>query len=195
MPDKHLEIAALMERIREGSQDAVRELLDQYGSHLIRVIRRRLSQRLRSQFDSQDFVQSVWASFFAVPLEGYHFDSPEALLAYLTDIACNKVYDAAREQLAAQKRDMARVHAFDDSTTPPADALPGRQPTPSQLLIAEEEWRRLLLGLPTHHKHMLVLLREGHTHQEVARRLGLNEKTVRRVLERALDRIKQGPSP
>jgi hypothetical protein len=56
MPDRHLEIAALMERIQEGSQDAVRELLDQYGSHLVRVIRRRLSQRLRSQFDSADFV-------------------------------------------------------------------------------------------------------------------------------------------
>jgi RNA polymerase sigma factor (sigma-70 family) len=75
------------------------------------------------------------------------------------------------------------------------DALPGRQPTPSQLLIAEEEWRRLLLGLPPHHRQMLVLLRQGHTQEEVARQLGFNEKTVRRVLERALDRLNRRPSP
>src|SRR4051812_42556334 len=107
MPGSEQPIDVLMERICAGSDDAVRELLDAYGPALLQVIRRRLSQRLRSRFDSTDFTQAVWTSFFAVPLHTYRFKSPKALLAFLTELASNKVHDATRQRLETHKRNPA----------------------------------------------------------------------------------------
>ena len=61
----HGEFALLMQSVREGSQEAARTLFERYGPHIRRVVRRKLHQKLRPQFDSVDFVQDVWASFFA----------------------------------------------------------------------------------------------------------------------------------
>ena len=55
---------ALMRRVREGSEAAAWELVDKYGGHLRRAVRRVLNPMLRSKFDSLDFVQLVWDSFF-----------------------------------------------------------------------------------------------------------------------------------
>src|SRR5262245_48951943 len=64
----------LMRQVNEGSDDAIRELVQVYGPHILRVVRMRLSKHLRSKFDSADFVQSVWAAFFAIPASEVHFD-------------------------------------------------------------------------------------------------------------------------
>src|SRR5947209_4816813 len=48
------EFKNLMRRVQEGSEDAARELLDRYGEHILRVVRRKLSRQLRSKFDSVD---------------------------------------------------------------------------------------------------------------------------------------------
>src|SRR5437870_4945509 len=42
------EFKNLMQRVRDGSEDAARELLDRYGEHILRVVRRKLSRELRS---------------------------------------------------------------------------------------------------------------------------------------------------
>ena len=60
--------------------------------------------------------------------------------------------------------------------------LAARQPSPSEVAVAEELWARLLRGLPEHHRQILELRRDGNTHQQIADRLGLNERTVRRVI-------------
>jgi RNA polymerase sigma factor (sigma-70 family) len=190
MADGSQDIQTLMDRIRAGSQEAVQELLAHYGPHLVRVIRRRLSQRLRTEFDSDDFVQSVWASFFAVPLEGYHFDTPKALMAFLTDIATNKVADAARERLQTKKRDLNRLHSLDGSAAIPAGAVADHTPTPSQVVVAEDEWYRMLRSQPPYHRVILILLRQGHTHEEVAQQLSISTRTVRRVVQQAQEKLK-----
>src|SRR5262249_14283511 len=71
MVDSQQELRGLMERIRAGSQEAARELCDRYGSHILRVVRRKLDKKLRSKFDSVDFLQSVWTSFFVNPSHHY----------------------------------------------------------------------------------------------------------------------------
>jgi RNA polymerase sigma factor (sigma-70 family) len=194
-PDTQTELDRLMDQIRGGSQDAVRELLAKYGDSLLRVIRRRLGKPLRGQFDSADFVQAVWASFFATPLQDYQFDSPEALMAFLTNLAVNKVCDAARHAVETQKRNVNRVHSLDGSAALLALTLTAPTPTPSQVVLAREQWDRLLQGQPPHSRHILLLLRQGHTVQEVARELGVNERTVRRVVDRAASRVKPEVRP
>jgi len=192
MPDDQQGLKLLMARIRDGDQDAVRELLDTYGAFLLHVIRRRLNALLRTQFDSADFVQAVWASFFAGRLADRDFASPEDLINFLAGLARHKVCDAARQRLKTDKRNLYRAHSLDGSAAALAGREPSRQPTPSQVAMAEEQWDRLLDGQPEHHRRILQLLREGHTQQEVAAELRLNEKTIRRVVGLAVLRLKRG---
>src|SRR5262249_36628315 len=90
MPVHPEDFTALMQRVRSGSQDAAQQLVEQYGQHILRVIRRMLHKKLRSKFDSLDFQQDVWASFFADQPQKT-FDRPEALAAFLAKVARNKV--------------------------------------------------------------------------------------------------------
>src|SRR5207245_7243754 len=99
MPDNSGEFAALMERIRQGSEGAAEELVARHGPDILRVVRRRLSRRIRSKFDSADFTQSVWRSFFANAARTEEIRHPDELAAYLAEMAKNKVIDAFRRSL------------------------------------------------------------------------------------------------
>ena len=79
MPTNPLEFSALMEQIRDGSSTASHELVTKYGAHILRVVRQKLDKAFRPKFDSQDFVQAVWASFFAFRPERIAFDQPGSL--------------------------------------------------------------------------------------------------------------------
>jgi RNA polymerase sigma factor (sigma-70 family) len=184
MPDNPHEFNVLMERVRAGSEQAARDMLRLYGEHVLRVVRRRLNRKLRSKFDSSDFVQAVWASFFAKAPARCTFDRPQALVAFLATLAQNKVVDAVRQRFQRQKYNVNREHSLDGSTAAEAAELAARQPTPSQVAVANEEWHRLIDELPAHYQRMLELLRAGHTQREIAQELGVNEKTIRRVIEK-----------
>lgn len=187
------EFADLMRRLSDGSDDAARELLDRYGEHILRVVRRKLSRELRSKFDSVDFVQAVWASFFADMPRQRRFDHPQALMAFLVTLAQNKVVDAVRQRMQSRKFDINRERPLplDGSVVGDGGGMAARQPTPSQEAVANDEWRRLLADLPDRYRRMLVLLREGHTQKDIARELNVNEKTIRRVLEK----LNEEPGP
>src|SRR5262249_7566398 len=58
------EISGFITRIRAGDEEAARELLQRYEAKVRLVVRRQLPKLLRSRFDSLDFLQSVWGSFF-----------------------------------------------------------------------------------------------------------------------------------
>jgi RNA polymerase sigma factor (sigma-70 family) len=177
------DFSLLMQRIREGSDDAVKELLEVYGPHILRVVRRRLNQNLRSKFDSQDFVQSVWASFFAIRPNEYMFDRPEALITFLVNLARNKVVDCVRQRFQTTIHTVNREHSLDGSAAYALE-MEGQQPSPSQVALAKEEWDRLLDSVPAYQRPILTLLWQGHTQQEIAQQLGVGEKTIRRIVRR-----------
>ena len=72
------------------------------------MVRRQLPRLLRSRFDSLDFLQSVWGSFFRrmrdAPTE---FEDSRHLVAFLARAAKNKVIDEYR-RAASLKQDMHR---------------------------------------------------------------------------------------
>ena len=176
------EFRQLMQRVRAGCPEAARQLLDRYGRYLVRVVRRKLHSKLRSKFDSGDFVQSVWASFFALDLGNYQFDCPEALAGFLAILARNKVVEEVRHRLHTLKRDVSREHSLYGPFGREAHEVPTREPRPSEIAVAQEQWDLLLEDQPEHCQRILDLLRQGHTPGEVAQELGLNIKTVRRLV-------------
>ena len=184
MVDTEHPFRLLMERVRGGSDNAAQELVGRYEHHVLRVVRRRLNTLLRSKFDSADFVQAVWCSFFTNRARVAAFDQPEALIAYLATMAANKVMKESRRRMQSVKYNVNREHSIESSCVGHGAILVARQPTPSQFAIAHEQWDRLLQGQPEHYQHMLDLRRKGVTCEEIARQLGVNEKTVRRVMQK-----------
>lgn len=178
-----------MEQIAAGSESAVKILLSQYGDHLCRAVRRRLSRRLRPKFDTVDFVQAVWASFFHDRDQLARFEDPHQLVAFLTQVANNKVVDECRHR-QTQKADVGRECSLSNDADPPLD-VPGRDPTPSQVAIGHEAWEQMLADVPAKHRQILELRARGETQDEIAGRLGVNEKTVRRVLSKLRHRAEK----
>ncbi len=183
MRDGHQEFHQLMQRLRAGSPDAAEELLDRYHDDLYRVVRRWLHRRLRTQFDSVDFLQSVWGSFFAIPPEQLQFASPAALRAFLIDLATNKVIDAFRKRLAAQRRNLNREKSLDGSAAMEALSLAAAWPRPSEVAVEREIWDGLVEGLSDSAQTILSMLREGRSHREIARTLSVSERTIYRLIQ------------
>jgi RNA polymerase sigma factor (sigma-70 family) len=183
------EFEKLMHDVRGGSEEAVRRLLDEYGSHIYRAVRRRLNKTLRVRVDSQDFVQAVWASFFAHRSRILEFDGPEQLIAFLGKVATNKVIEECRHHLTTQKNDMNRERRLEDSGLFTSQSLVNPGPSPSQVAIAREQWDRLLEGQPEHYQRIVELRSVGATYDEIALELGMNERNVRRFIHKLSQRL------
>jgi RNA polymerase sigma factor (sigma-70 family) len=188
MSPQEEEFRRLMARVRAGCEQAAQELFDRYSGHIARVVRRRLHGRLRTQYDSQDFLQAVWASFFAVPLDEYTFERPEDLVGFLARMACNKVIDVTRQRFGTVKHDINRERPLGCAPDGPLEQVAARQPTPSQEVMAEERWEQLLAGLTPRFRRVLELLRNGQTHQTIAQELGLHPKVIQRFLRQLAER-------
>jgi RNA polymerase sigma-70 factor (ECF subfamily) len=184
MTDEATQFASLMERVQRGEQQAAWELLETYGSHLQRYVRRSLSRELRSRFDSVDFVQVVWASFFREPEKLRRITTPADLMAYLAAMARNKVVNEVRREVNAQKRDMRREIRLDAVHGDDQRDLASRDPTPSAVAMFRERWNRLVSGQPSQVKRIVELRFAGATYHEIADELHIHERTARKAIER-----------
>jgi RNA polymerase sigma-70 factor (ECF subfamily) len=185
MPAEFQEINDLLRQARAGSDQAAREIVDRFGPYILKVVRQRLNKQLRSQFDSIDFVQSVWGSFFAIPPQKYQFAESEDLIAFLEQLARHKVIEEVRQRYQGQKRDVGReVPMTNQNLVKESDLAERSSPTPSQAAIAQEEWQRAIEGQASHHQHIMESFRGGQSPRQIAKELGISERTVRRVIRR-----------
>jgi RNA polymerase sigma factor (sigma-70 family) len=173
----------LLAGLRAGDPGAVDETYRRYGPFLRAVVRRQLHPKLRARFDSIDFVQDVWASFLAVPHDRFTFETPQALLGFLTSVAQNKVVEVFRKRFGTQKDDVTREQPVDE-VEGGGDGLVSQAPTPSQWAVAGEEWERILSQFPAGHREVVRRLREGYTYEDIARMANVSVSTVNRVVAR-----------
>lgn len=181
-------LTELLRQVRDGSQPAAAALVRIYSPAVLRVVRRMLNRRLRDKFDSDDFTQAVWASFFAQPARWSELRRPAQLIGLLQRMARNKVVDEHRRRMATRKYRVTKERQLPSSDQGPQDWLAARQASPSQLAIAREQWDRMLVAQPPQNQHILQLKLAGMTNRSVADQLGVSEKTVQRVLQRLMRR-------
>jgi RNA polymerase sigma-70 factor (ECF subfamily) len=182
MLDKY-DFRSLMQQISEGSEDAAWILVEHYGELIRRAVRRVLNQRLRSKFDSLDFVQLVWSSFFRARNQLDRFERPEELAAFLVTIARNKVGMEIRRRLQTEKYNLNREYSLNEPSIVQRDISdPG--PLPIDVAIAREQWNRFLSGQPNHYRKIIKLRLQGRTYQDIAILLQIDERTVRRFLKK-----------
>ncbi|MDB5352245.1 MAG: polymerase sigma factor, sigma-70 family [Planctomycetota bacterium] len=180
--EEESDIAGFLARIAAGDDDAARELLTRYEAEVRLVVRRQLPRLLRSRFDSLDFLQSVWGSFFLrVRGEPGQFEDSRHLVAFLAKAAKNKVIDEYR-RAGSRKGDMHREEPLWAEGDRPRDlAAPGD--TASQVAEAHEVFGRLRDLLPEDRHLLLDLKAQGLSSKEIGAKLGISERTVQRVLE------------
>ncbi len=172
----------LLGRIRAGDEAAARELLARYERQVRLVVRRQLPRLLRSRFDSLDFLQSVWGSFFRRVRSGpAEFEDSRHLVAFLARAAKNKVIDEYR-RAASRKQDVHREEPLWTERNRPKD-LPAEIDSPSEVAQAREVFGRLCNLLPEERRDILELKAEGLSSKDIGERLGISERTVQRVLE------------
>jgi RNA polymerase sigma factor (sigma-70 family) len=176
------EFQTLIRGMLAGDPEASDRLCRDFEKPILRVVRQTLLQRHRSRYDSLDFVNDVWASFFANPPHEARFDDPEALIAYLARMARNKIGEA-RRNATTQKNDVEREQSLDVVTRATrGGGLAAPDASPSQIVGAEDEFQNMLRNRSSVHQGILTLLREGMTYREIADRLNTCEKTVQRLV-------------
>lgn len=182
------DIRELLARIKNGDEEAARELLSRYESKVRLVVRRQLPRLLRSRFDSIDFLQSVWGSFFhRIQTESNDLNEEENLIAFLAWAARNKVIDEYR-RAATQKQNIHREESIENRGDRETTLASGD--TPSELAQARETFDRLSRLLPEDRRVILELKAAGYSCGEIGDRLGLSERTVQRILEELRNRAR-----
>jgi RNA polymerase sigma-70 factor (ECF subfamily) len=176
------DLPGFLQRIAAGDESAARELLQRYEPEVRLVVRRQLPRLLRSRFDSLDFLQSVWGSFFRrmrdAPTE---FEDSRHLVAFLARAAKNKVIDEYR-RAGSLKQDMHREEPLWGDDRHPKE-LADTTDSPSELAQAREILGRLRELLPEERRSILELKADGLSSRDIGERLGISERTVQRVLE------------
>jgi RNA polymerase sigma-70 factor (ECF subfamily) len=168
---------ALLLRMRAGDFRAAEGVFLAYEPELRRIVRRRLSSRLRAKFDSLDVVQSVWVRVLHDYREGGRdITSPAHLRNFLARVAHNCLTDRLRRYRKALEHERPLA---DDG--PPVAA---RQPRPSEEARANELWENMLDSCPPQHHDVLRLKRQGLPLAAIAERTGLHEDSVRRILRK-----------
>jgi RNA polymerase sigma factor (sigma-70 family) len=191
MTERDTEFRRMLEQVQNGSQDDAWKLIELYGPHILRVVRRSLNRQLRSKFDSLDFVQVVWASFFKRRDEILRFEKPDDLIGFLAGMAKNKVLMETRRRLYTEKYNLEKEQMLDGQTTEEefAEARSLRHETPSQIAVAREQWNRLLESQPPKYQQIVELRFKGATFEEIAESLQIHERTARRIMKDLLKTV------
>jgi RNA polymerase sigma-70 factor (ECF subfamily) len=184
-------IRELLSRIQAGDEDAARELLTRYEPKVRLVVRRQLPRLLRSRFDSFDFLQSVWGSFFRKIQTGPNdLEEERSLIAFLAWAAKNKVIDEYR-RASSQRQDIKREESLRVGGSGEGEPLAATD-TPSEVVQAREMYGRLRELLPDDRRVILELKAQGYSSKEIGDRVGLSARTVQRVLEDLWSRARIG---
>lgn len=183
MSDENSEFRKVVERVCAGSDEAAWELIDTYGPHIQRVVRRKLNQRMRSKFDSLDFVQMVWASFFTEREKMAKFTEPTDLIKYLATIAQRKLIQESRRRLQGQKHNVGRERALISGSEDESTYV-RKSNTPSQIVMAKDRLEAMMRERSDRDRRVVELRMQGLTFVEIGEELGIHERTAREVIEK-----------
>lgn len=181
----------LMKRLGDGDVAAAEEVVDQYGEHVTRAIRRRFrTRKMRVLYETEDCMQSVWGSVFSDVERVASIQTPEHLMRYLARVAGNKLIDRDRK-FRAQCNDIYRECDLPESESPGENSLIAGSLTPSQIAAFDDEWEVRTKELSTEKRTILELHRQGHTSDEIAEQTDRSGRGIRRVIQQCRDIFKR----
>jgi RNA polymerase sigma-70 factor (ECF subfamily) len=173
----------LVERARTGDREAFDEIQLRYQGRLEQQIRARIGAKLRARLEVEDLVQETFAAAFE-SIARLVWKGEEAFYRWLSGIAEHRIRSVSRQKAwdVVRLQDAAAEVASDSAS-------------PTKRLRRSERFDRLekaLGGLSDEHREVLILSRvEGLKLKEVAARMNRSPEAVRKLLARALLRLKE----
>jgi RNA polymerase sigma factor (sigma-70 family) len=179
LTDDNRDFRELIRRVREGSPEAVYELVRRYQRDLLDAVRRVLAPKLRSKFDSTEFAQMVWLSFFRAPKHAARLDNSRQFVAYVVEMAHHKVLMERRHRRTL-KHDISREVPLDEN----CEGVVSREPQPVDLAIAMERLEQILKDLTPRHRQIVELRLQGETYAAIGKKLKIDPHTAYRLIRR-----------
>ncbi len=185
--DAHAQIfQAWMNQLRQGDEDAARQVWDSFFQRLIEVATRRLKYVRSSDYDEEDIVLSALKSFYLGVRNGRFpkLEDHDDLWRLLFVITSRKIADRFAFQRRA-KRDTKReaVNDWGSATDSGQAWFISDEPDPALVVECEEQLARLLESLEHEDlKQVAVWKMEGHTNEEIAALMSRSLATVERKL-------------
>jgi RNA polymerase sigma-70 factor (ECF subfamily) len=174
---------ACLERWRAGDEKAATELYYRYLQKLVGFAQRRLSAKLNARVDAEDVVQSVFRSFFVRAQQGkFSFKDEDDIWKLLVQITVHKTLKHVAYHRRAKRDATAEVSGADGQ-----DRLMShlsREPTPEEAAIFVDSLEFFLRELRPADRKILEMRMEGFEQGEIAKKLGVSDRTIRRLMER-----------
>jgi RNA polymerase sigma factor (sigma-70 family) len=181
------ETIALVERYRQGDQEAARLLFERYVRGLLDIIGAKLHPGLLRRFGPEDVAQSVFQSLFcAVNENRVTLERSGDLWAWLLQITFNKLSSRLAHH-HAKKRSIAREVkrlTTADSGDQAAVFLWSREPSAEELVALADELDFLFGPSGSPLRRVVDLRLQDFTLHEIAEQLGVSHTTVDRHLKK-----------
>jgi RNA polymerase sigma-70 factor (subfamily 1) len=184
--EPHTSSHGLVERVKQGDQDAFSQLFEKYRSRLAVLVHYKLGPDVRRDADVDDVLQETLLRAYR-DIDRFEYQAPGSFMSWLARIADHVIVDMARSQ-NRQKR--AGEHVPLRSESNPGGAEPADYNTPSRIFTENESLGRFVqtLGrLPEDYRRVILLAKvEGLTTSEVAQRLEKSNEATSLLLHRAI---------
>jgi RNA polymerase sigma-70 factor (ECF subfamily) len=185
----------LLARAREGSADALGQLMEMFRPYLLVVANEELGDELRPKGGASDLVQET----FAEAVHGFgdfRGQSEGELLAWLRQTLLNNVANFSRRYNVTRKRQVAREVSLDtDSHRDLKNGLASKQPSPGDATARQEDVRRVRAALdylPAPYREVILWRNlEREPFAEIGRRLGRSETAAQKLWTRAIRALQQ----
>jgi|GEM_PF-148764 len=175
------EEAQLVQRIQARDELAFREIVDRYQSKVFSII----YGILRNRNDAEDIAQQVFAKvYFSIG----NFDFRSSLLTWIYKITVNECYDYLRKK---KVRKLVYESDFGDEESSGMERSEADQTMPADERLAKRDLVMKLLSKISTEDRQLMLLKEveGHSVEELAHMMGMNENTIKVKLFRARQKL------
>jgi RNA polymerase sigma factor (sigma-70 family) len=174
----------LLDRWQAGDEKAAQQLFDRYADRLLALARRRISQRLASRVDPEDVVQSVFRTFFARAREGkFHVEEQDDLAKLLVRITVHKTLRQVEFHKAAKRDPGLEARQGNQAQDRLLDVL-DNEPTPQTAIAFLDLLEHFLSQLRPDERQILEMRLQGYSNADIATKLGIYDRKIRRVIER-----------
>jgi RNA polymerase sigma factor (sigma-70 family) len=171
--------------LRAGDHEAAERLWERYFGRLVTFARGKLQGVSRRAADEEDVALSAFHSFCQAAERFPRLNNRDDLWQVLVMLTARKAYQERRGQQALKRGGTANADGprAADLAAVELDEIIGDEPTPEFAASVAEQFEALLAKLPDDELRQIARLRlEEYTTEEIAARLGVAERTVRRKL-------------
>lgn len=174
----------LLQRWRDGDENAATEIFERYVNRLCALARTRLSSRMKRRVEAEDVVQSAYRSFFRRAGDNYALEKQGDLWRLLAAITINKIRGQV-EFHTAKKRGVYLEESMlaDQSMIRVPPEVISEEPKPDDAAVMVEELSDLMSKLDQTQRTIVELSMQNMSVEQIAEKVQRSERTVRRTIQ------------